>query len=587
VTMKSQHTATVWRRTRRLAVLMSVVVLAACNPGTPAQRDAKIFEPRGAADTFSNKDFQALSPEQQYRVANRLLTTVFRGVPVDEFFDLSNGLTPLQPRQPNFLSDTRHALSTPLAPAQRAAVRKAIGLNTDDTPTGDADALYAFHTSNNDISTRRHVQVPLAQINEFLLSRDLYVEWMAYFLANTIMFSPALEMESTDAKDAAFVYNFLRNRIRDGDSVREIIRAFLGSQSRWRVSRSAENHALEAYELYLGLFDTEEDSRRGGLACRDWRLTSESAQYQLVRSGEPNQEYQKILGNYYVRDCNDLYDVIVSHPLFMPRVTEVIVNYLLAGQTATERLNFVAAVMAAEPQTFEDIFTAILFSEQYLLHTERPLWFEENLFGTLHRLRWSIERNQWPIGQSILRDMQEYTGSDLYQGKMGSAAMEYKIGRTPDVPMDALSFASHSKAMRERVLVNRGGWEGGTWNSNESEYRGLFLEGAPHSEQADERTTRVRPAVEALDAGEYIDYLFLSALMRRATDTERSAIIHIMRSDDDTEGRNQIYFDHAENRLRVRSSRWNYSDVAFVVMDYISRLPETYYLVRPREEIPG
>ena len=39
------------------------------------------------------------------------------------------------------------------------------------------------------------------------------------------------------------------------------------------MSSSPENHALEAYELYLGLFETEEDSLRGGIACKDLYLT--------------------------------------------------------------------------------------------------------------------------------------------------------------------------------------------------------------------------------------------------------------------------------------------------------------------------
>lgn len=582
--MKRQHHPLVLRPAPLLFVVLSAVGIVACNPGTPRDRDATTYEAEGAASHLSNSTFRSLPPEQQYQVANRLLTTVYRGVAVDEFFDLSDGLYPLQPSNRNFLRDTRAALTTPMSSAERAAARARIGLNSDDTPTNDEDALFEFTNSSNDNTTPLYRQIPLAQISEFPLSRDLYVEWMTYFLANTIMFSPALEMESTDAKDAAFVYNFLRQRIKNDESVRDIVRAYLGTQSRWRVSRSAENHALEAYELFLGLFDTEEDSRRGGVACQDWRLTSESAQYQLVRSGEQNEEYLRILDNYYIRTCDDLYNVIVSHPLFMPRVTEVIANYLLADLPVEERMKVVEGVLKGGPTTFEDIFTALLFSEAYLLQTERPLWFEENLFGVLHRMHWSVERNQGQIGRRITREIQEYGWSDLNQRNMGSSAMEYKIGRTPDVPMDALSFASHSKAMRERVLVgNRQGWEGGTWSSNERGYRGLFLEAVPHPEEADVLQTAVREDVANLNAEDFIDYLFLTTLLRPATGTERDALMDML----GPEGRNQIYFDQALEEHRVRSSRWNYSDVTYVVMEYVSRLPEFYYLARPGEEING
>ncbi|MFY0665538.1 MAG: hypothetical protein JXQ97_13010 [Natronospirillum sp.] len=344
---------------------------------------------------MSSNDYRALTPEQQYDVANKLLGSFYRGVPVDEFFDIQSAgsMTTLVSRQPNFLADTRSALNLSLSPDTRLAIRQEIGLFIDDSPMGGSDVLFDFENRNAS-STRINQQIPLAQIAEFPLSRDLYIEWMAYFLANTIMFSPALEMESTDSKDAAFVYTFLRNNIRTGATIQDTVRAFLGTQSRWRVSRSAENHALEAYELYLGLFDTEEDSRRGGVACGDWRLTSEQDQYQIMRTGEPNTQYQLILEKYYVLDCSDLYNVIVSHPLFIPRVTEVIVNYFLAEESADTRSAFVASIVEAQPQTFEDIFSAILFSRHYLLHSERPMWFEENFFGTLHRLRWSVARNQ-------------------------------------------------------------------------------------------------------------------------------------------------------------------------------------------------
>ncbi len=115
----------------------------------------------------------------------------------------------------------------------------------------------------------------LARIKEYPISRDLYVQWMAYFLSNTIMYSPAVEMETTDTVDAQNMFSFLSSRIKDKQSVRDMIRSNLPSLARWRVSRSSENHALEAYELYLGLFETEEDSVKGGIACKDFYLTDE------------------------------------------------------------------------------------------------------------------------------------------------------------------------------------------------------------------------------------------------------------------------------------------------------------------------
>ncbi|WLD57479.1 hypothetical protein NFC81_12265 [Salinispirillum sp. LH 10-3-1] len=557
--------------------LLMAVVLAGCNPGTPDQNQQRQINVTGAAAPLSSSDYRALTPEQQYDVANKLLSSFYRGVPVDEFFDLSYGMSELRLRQPDFLATTRQALNRPLLPEVRASIRAEIGLLPDNTPVNQSNVLYEFTTNTNDNSTVLHRQVPLAQIIEYPISRDLYVEWMAYFLTNTIMFSPALEMESTDAKDAAFVYGFLRNSIRNGTSIQDTVRQYLGTQSRWRVSRSAENHALEAYELFLGLFETEEDSRRGGIACSEWRLTPESAQYQLVRSGEPNTQYQKVLDNYYILDCDDLHSLIVSHPLFIPRVTEVIVNYFLAEESAQVRSAFVASIAAAQPQTFEDIFSAILFSRHYLLHSERPLWFEENFFGTLHRLRWTVARNQGWIGRPVLRHLQEHQWSALFQRNMGSAAMEYKIGRTPSVPMDAMSFASQAKAMREQVFVNnRNGWQGGTYSSNTTGFRGLLLEAVPRTDDPTLWQTQRRPDVEALTAAEYLDYLFLTTLRRRATDAERHGLLSVMRTDDGTPGMDLIR--EIDGAVSVRpNNNYYYTEVAQIVFEYVARLPEFYY----------
>lgn len=560
-----------------IAVLLLPWVVVGCNPGTPDQNQQRQITVIGAAAPLSSTEYRALTPEQQYDVANKLLGSFYRGVPVDEFFDLSHGMNELRVRDDDFLATTRRSLTRPLLPEVRAGIRAEIGLLPDNTPVNQAGTLYEFTTNTNDNTTVLHRQVPLAQILEYPISRDLYVEWMAYFLSNTIMFSPALEMESTDAKDAAFVYGFLRNSIRNEVSIQDTVRQYLGSQSRWRVSRSAENHALEAYELFLGLFDTEEDSRRGGVACSEWRLTPESAQYQLLRSGEPNQQYQKVLGRYYILNCDDLHNLIVSHPLFLPRVTEVIVNYFLAEESADVRSEFVASIVAAQPTTFEDIFTAILFSRHYLLVTERPLWFEENFFGTLNRLRWSVARNQGWVGRPVLRHLHEHTWSGLYQRNMGSAAMEYKIGRTPNVPMDAMSFSTQAKAMREQVFVNnRNGWHGGTFSGNSEGFRGLLLEHVARTDDSGLFNTQRRPEIEAMTAAEYVDYLFLTVLRRRATEAERDALISLMRTDDGTPGVDLIRLINGEVRVRPNNNFY-YTEIAQIVFEYVARVPEFYY----------
>jgi len=290
------------------------------------------------------------------------------------------------------------------------------------------------------------MQLPLARIKEYPISRDLYVQWMAYFLSNTIMYSPAVEMESTDSVDAQNMFRFLTNSIRDGSSVRQMIRSNLPSLARWRVSRSSENHALEAYELYLGLFETEEDSVKGGIACKDFYLTDEDSGYVLSTTNIPNTEPQLILGTSFITTCDDLYEVIAGHPLVMPRAVEVLVNYMFSGRSREDRVDIINSIVSSGAETYEDIFTAIIFSREYLLNTERPRSFEESLMPLLDTLKWNAASTGGDVGKRIFENMSSsYRNKILYLGNKGWHSMMLKIGRLPDVPLDALIFANYHK----------------------------------------------------------------------------------------------------------------------------------------------
>jgi len=200
------------------------------------------------------------------------------------------------------------------------------------------------------------------------------------------MYSPAVEMETADTLDAQNMFSFLSSRIKDKQSVREMIRANLPSLARWRVSRSSENHALEAYELYLGLFETEEDSVKGGIACKDFYLTDEDSGYIISNNGNQNTEPQLILETSFITTCSDLYDVIAGHPLVIPRAAEVLVNYIFSGRSREDRVYIINSITRSGAETYEDIFTAMIFSNEYLLNTERPRSFEESLLPLLDAL---------------------------------------------------------------------------------------------------------------------------------------------------------------------------------------------------------
>ena len=524
-----------------LILAVSMVVLG-CDPGLPEGNND--FAAGGSAAALSQGQFNQLAPEQQYVVANKLLGTMFRGVSVEDFFDMNAGMTNLQPRSNNFLNDIKNQLSTELSNAQLLVHDTAIdGLDAEGNPV-PADAKYIF-------DSRRPKQLPLARIKEYDISRDMFVHWMAYILANTIMFSPAEEMESTDMADVQNMYRFLVTSLEEGATIRQIVRSNLPSLARWRVSRSPENHALEAYELYLGLFETEEDSYRGGIACKDLSLTPEDEDYLIRRTDFPNTEPQLILGTNYVTVCDDLYDVIAGHPILIPRVIEVIINYFFSGRPLDVRTSLIASITASNPETFEDIFKAILYSKEYLLNTERPKSFEENMLMLMDIMKWDPAANNSEVDERVFIRMTSTNVDDrIGMPAMNWNSMTYKIGRLPDVPLDGLSFASYHKGLREEFLMVDRSYEGGVNGT-----KGLFYDD----------TGTVWPHVEQMSLSEFVDFLFMSALQRKATAVEKTDLQGLY----DAGG-------HTDNGgVDVRAGRQD--DIARITFDYISRLPEFYY----------
>lgn len=538
-----------------LLIAASMLVLG-CDPGLPEGNND--FNAGGSAVALSQGEFNSLSAEDQYMVANKLLGTMYRGIAVEDFFNVDAGMENLQPLSSSFLDDTRKALSTSLSRAEVLARDTIIdGLDEEGNPVS-ADAKYLFDTEVDAKENERAKQLPLARIKEYPISRDMYVHWMAYVLLNTIMFSPAEEMESTDYTDVQNMYRFLVTQLERDTPIRQVVRSNLSSLARWRVSRSAENHALEAYELYLGLFETEEDSYRGGIACKDLYLTDASDDYLIRRTDFPNTVPQLILQNQYITTCDDLYEVIAGHPLLIPRVVEVIANYFfeLRADNLDYRQRLINSIANSNPQTFEDIFTAILFSREYLRNIERPRSIEENLLPTLEALKWHPSENADQLGRDIFRNMTEDGDSSrLNMIGMGWSPAKYKIGRLPDVPLDGLSFANYHKSMREIVLRGINYYNPSTSNEN-------FL----YDENAD-----LKPFVENMSLDDFINYLFMSVLQRKASASEKTDLINVYETGVDG---NKLTTD-TDGITIIRSNQ--HDDVARITFDYISRLPEFYY----------
>ncbi len=552
---------------------MPPLVWLACDPGTPTGQTE--FVVSGAGAPLSQAEFNALPPEQQYQVASKLYGTLFRGITADQFFDFTNAnLSTLQPLDTNFLVNTRNKLATNLSLEEISEYDRAIDGLDEDLSNPDEDlARYTFDDNSNLEDNQRARQIPLARIKDYPVSRDLYVNWMAYFMANTVQYSPAEEMESTDMLDVQRMFRFLFNNINERATIRQMVSSNMGSLSRWRVSRTPQNHALEAFENYLGLFQdgglTEEEKiqypviaslpesiENAGIACRDLFLTRASDDYLIGQTDFPNTSPKLILEDSFVVSCADVYNVVAGHSLLIPRAVEVIINYFMPGQAQSEaRLAVSDAIVAAGPETYEDIITAILFSREYLLNTHRPKSFEENFLPLLDTLKWDVLADEGEVDDRIFERMTDIDNQDIYMNGMTWPAMSLKIGRLPSVPLDALSFANYHKAVRMELLKRVSSYKGGIRDAGD----GLIFD----------VNDELHPFVAGLSVDDYIDYLFLNTLHRKATATEHAGLYDFIVNIRD-------YTDTVNAGVELIKD-FRYEEVTEDVLDYISRLPELYY----------
>lgn len=493
-------------------VLTTLLSLFACS-GNDETNDESPNGPSGGNASsleLTAAEYEALPALEKYAVINKLLAALYKGSAAADFFDLSGGLEPLAISSSAIgLSGVKSALAQPMD--DKSAVLALI------------DEKYHF-----DDRTQPH-QYPLAMLYEFPLSRDYFAMWMAYRLANTILFSPALELETVNYTDIQRVFQRLVSMIENGNPIRDVVYAHVISQENWRRFRSPEDNTREMMEIFLGRFKDEEVPR-AALACKNWSLTDDSDDYQLVIGYDENTEPQDILDTT-VTTCTDFYMALANHADLIPRITSLLVESLLNGSPADVQQQVVDTIVSENPQVFEDIFIPIIFSREFLLNAERPAQIEECFFNIAHRISWWARAN-------FFREINPAWGSTNPTMKnMKQASMTYKLGRPAEVPLDTLSFSYFHKAIREKVLLeirkdlfdeNDGGWQ--------EEFIGVDLSG-----------------------DDFIKYLFVSIISRWPEDFELTTLHDII------EGRRYTSDDKALYQ-------------ALITMDYLSRLSETYYL---------
>lgn len=497
----------------RVGGMVCLLILVAC--GEPPQKeDISTDLPRsGALAALSEAEFEALPADQQFRVINELLGALYKGVPVRDFFSW----------QPSFGARRRQADGWTPIRLFRALQERDPAL---EQRLEQVDQRY-FAGGNRFAP----VEKPLAVLYHLPPSRDYFAIWIAYQLANNIMFSPALELVSVGEVDVNNVFQRLYSQIAADLPITQIAEAHMASLENWRRFRSPEDNGREMLEIFLDRFNDAEVPA-AAQACGHWYLSDDSGHFQLIKGLKQNRQPVELFGRQDIVECEDFYRAIAEHPDFMATVFGHVVAALFPSRPPETQEQIVAALLESNPRTFHELYLTLLFSRQFLFDNARLKNFEELFFNLASRLYWEPHVSFF----DYLNRRDGAAGNHRYNlSQMHQSALFYKLGRAGDVPSDSLSFSYAHGALRYSLMLQ-------FVSEEESENMGW-------------RPTLYNAAdVQNLGDDAFLDYLFLSLLSRPAHAAERDQLQALLRE-----------YGHEDRLARTR-----------VVLDYLSRLPELY-----------
>ncbi|WP_457597545.1 hypothetical protein [Hydrogenimonas sp.] len=469
--------------------------------------------------TLDDDAFNALSDEAKIYVAKKLYSTLYKGEDINAIrSEIDSG---------RFISLFKERLDKDgEQPELGKIIEPDEELFRDDTGGGDAIPRKKGEA----------LEVVISRLLFTHLDKRFYADWMAYELDQTILFSPAWEVDSVRFYARFILSNFdrLRNDIYENKSIRTIVRSHMVSVENWSRFRSPEDNGREMLEIWLQDFD-DTHVPIAAVPLQNWKFYSyyERPYQKYVFSqgvGDENNTDTVALFGATLRTGKDFYDMVVSHPDFLPTIVERIVGRFFPTFDAERKQAIAEAILDDEPRTFKDIFDRILFSREYLLESDRVKSVEETMMSLIDTFDFKLE--QTGIIRSFISNV----------GRMNQATMTYKLGREDSVPVDTISMNEYHKFIRNAILINSD--ESDTYPTDEGINYG----------QVSERYDRS-------DLKSFLDGIFMDALGRHISAKEYDVLGGFYRE-------SKIFGD-----LASASSR---SFMVAATLDYISRLSELY-----------
>ncbi len=482
---------------------------------------------------LTNDEFNALTDTQKLQVANKLLNTFFFGYPqkeLQEKIDSDNFITELL-----------------------------LGMEEETTDKAWLENYILDEGKFRQYSSWSEPQA-INILSRFYAMEDLdsyfLKNWVAYILTQTIMFSPAYELSTTHTPNISSVYNRIVTFLNEESGMRYITYVHMMSEDNWRRFRSPEDNGREMLEIYqLDMDDSHVPI--AGKALQNWKLNTDSDTLEV--SLNKNTEALSLFGTT-IYNGDDFYRELVKSELFTKGVTKRLVDFFFPEKSEEKRQEIANLIVSSDPETWQDILLQIAFSEEYLLHNQRALSAEETFFSLAKKMDYKHKDSTFYYFKEELENMHQ-------------ATMKYKLGKLERVPLDTLSFAHYHKFIREDVLLRRsdpnkidnyGSRSRQGWSDSF-----IAFENFDYDSSSD---------VETLNS--FVNYLFKSTVARKATNEEQKFFRDHM-----TESRDgkqlfhyafNIFYTHNDAEQQAKKREEYKRNIAYIVLDYISRLDATY-----------
>ncbi|WP_353663205.1 hypothetical protein [Hydrogenimonas sp. SS33] len=479
----------------------------------------------GGSDRFAfvqldDNAFNRLSEEQRIYVAKKLYNTLYKARDIATIKkEIASG---------HFISDFRNKLhATGVAQPDLDKIYQ----DTYEIP-------YNARAGNSLFEKRWRIFAHIASTLYYTrLSESYFNEWIAYVLDQTIMFSPAYEVDSVVKFPELIASNYerLEKALADKKTIRQIVYEHMVSKENWARFRSPEDNGREMLEIWLYDYD-DSHVPLAAKALRNWRWEvrrekeNGKGDYGDIfrfyndtnNPAEINSETVEIF-NKGITTGTDFYKMVAGSPRLVPTVVDRLVGLFFPTFSSDEKKKAAAAILASNPKTFQDIFEQILFSDKFLLESDRLKSGEELYFGLAHLL------DMKPSGTTF----RNLLTACLIPSSQ--APFTYKLGRLDEGVSDTDSVIRLHQYIRSNVFLNR---KGDGWNPADLKKR-----------------------YPGKDLKSYLNEMFEDIVGRKMTGDETETLTEIVKEAGiDTE----------------QMSEWDKFAVMLLAFDYFSRQSEIY-----------